>query len=167
MRTLCMQPLAPSRVGGQGMQNELLLCHAVCQLVLTDVIRQSFHAEDGSCLIAPPMPTPGGPGKDRVVLCVLKKHRWAAPESVWLWWPPHAQNVWQEVLRCVSRWELLQQIASGGPTDAHLFAAPAEPAPSAAKRRPFFSMRRDAGVAHWHLSFPEPPCQCQRAALPA
>ncbi len=58
-----------------------------------------------------------------------------------------AQNVWQEVLRCVSRWELLQQIASGGPTDAHLFAAPAEPPPSAAKRRPFFSMRRDAGVA--------------------
>ncbi len=48
------------------------------------------------------------------------------------------QNVWQEVLRCVSRWELLQQIASGGPTDAHLFAAPAEPV-AAVKRRNFFS----------------------------
>ena len=48
------------------------------------------------------------------------------------------QDVWQEVLRCVSRWELLQQIASGGPTDAHLFAAPAEPV-AAVKRRNFFS----------------------------
>ena len=48
------------------------------------------------------------------------------------------QDVWQEVLRCVSRWELLQQIASGSPTDAHLFAAPAEPV-AAVKRRNFFS----------------------------
>lgn len=30
---------------------------------------------------------------------------------------------WLEVLRCISRWELLQQIASGMPTDAVLFAA--------------------------------------------
>jgi brefeldin A-inhibited guanine nucleotide-exchange protein len=29
---------------------------------------------------------------------------------------------WLEVLRCISRWELLQQIASGMPTDAVLFA---------------------------------------------
>lgn len=37
------------------------------------------------------------------------------------------QNVWSEVLRCVSRWELLQQLHSGGPTDALLFSpAPAE-----------------------------------------
>ena len=50
----------------------------------------------------------------------------------------HLQNVWQEVLRCVSRWELLQQIASGGPTDALLFAAPTEPV-TAVKRRNFFS----------------------------
>jgi hypothetical protein len=64
-----------------------------------------------------------------------------------------AQNVWQEVLRCVSRWELLQQIASGGPTDAHLFAAPAEPA-APAKRRNFFSMRRDAGAR----PLPSPLC---------
>lgn len=55
------------------------------------------------------------------------------------------QNVWQEVLRCVSRWELLQQIASGGPSDALLFAAPSEPAP-AAKKRTFFSRApKDAG----------------------
>jgi brefeldin A-inhibited guanine nucleotide-exchange protein len=33
---------------------------------------------------------------------------------------------WLEVLRCISRWELLQQIASGMPTDAVLFAAPNE-----------------------------------------
>ena len=50
----------------------------------------------------------------------------------------HVQHVWQEVLRCVSRWELLQQIASGGPTDALLFAAPTEPV-AAVKRRNFFS----------------------------
>jgi hypothetical protein len=54
--------------------------------------------------------------------------------------------VWQEVLRCVSRWELLQQIASGGPSDALLFAAPAEPV-AAVKRRNFFSRApKDGGV---------------------
>ncbi len=60
-----------------------------------------------------------------------------------------AQDVWQEVLRCVSRWELLVQVAGGGMTDALIFAAPAE-SPTAAKRRPFFSMRSakaDAGAA--------------------
>jgi hypothetical protein len=35
---------------------------------------------------------------------------------------------WLEVLRCISRWELLQQIASGMPTDAVLFAAAGEKA---------------------------------------
>jgi hypothetical protein len=30
---------------------------------------------------------------------------------------------WLEVLRCISRWELLQQIASGMPIDAVLFSA--------------------------------------------
>ena len=50
------------------------------------------------------------------------------------------QHVWQEVLRCVSRWELLVQVASGGITDALIFAAPAE-SPTASKRRPFFSVR--------------------------
>lgn len=34
-----------------------------------------------------------------------------------------AWHRWLEVLRCISRWELLQQIASGMPTDAVLFAA--------------------------------------------
>ena len=29
---------------------------------------------------------------------------------------------WTDVLRCISRWELLQQLASGMPTDAALFA---------------------------------------------
>ena len=63
--------------------------------------------------------------------------------SVCLW---HVQNVWQEVLRCVSRWELLQQIASGGPSDALLFAAPAEPV-AAVKKRKFFSRApKDAGA---------------------
>ena len=33
---------------------------------------------------------------------------------------------WVDVLRCISRWELLQQIASGMPTDAVLFQPPAE-----------------------------------------
>ena len=46
------------------------------------------------------------------------------------------------MLRCVSRWELLQQVHSGGPTDALLFAQPGE-APGSAKRKPlsFFSLR--------------------------
>jgi hypothetical protein len=35
---------------------------------------------------------------------------------------------WLEVLRCISRWELLAQIASGMPTDAVLFAAAGEKA---------------------------------------
>lgn len=64
------------------------------------------------------------------------------------WLCVHLQNVWQEVLRCVSRWELLQQIASGGPTDALLFAAPAEPV-AAVKRRNFFSRTpRPEGTSH-------------------
>ena len=64
------------------------------------------------------------------------------------WLCVHLQNVWQEVLRCVSRWELLQQIASGGPTDALLFAAPAEPV-AAVKRRNFFSRTpRPGGTSH-------------------
>ena len=52
------------------------------------------------------------------------------------------QEVWEEVLRCVSRWELLQQVHSGGPTDALLFAQPGE-APGSTKRKPlsFFSLR--------------------------
>ncbi|KAI8465270.1 MAG: hypothetical protein J3K34DRAFT_525495 [Monoraphidium minutum] len=36
------------------------------------------------------------------------------------------EDRWLDILRCVSRWELLQQMASGTPTDAALFAAPHE-----------------------------------------
>ena len=61
------------------------------------------------------------------------------------WWCTCVQHVWQEVLRCVSRWELLQQIASGGPTDTQLFAAPAEPV-AAVKRRNFFSFAPREGA---------------------
>ena len=83
------------------------------------------------------------------VRCDISQQRWC-------FFGACAQNVWQEVLRCVSRWELLQQIAGGGPTDAHLFAAPAEPA-QPAKRRNFFSMRRDAGACP---GAPLCPCAC-------
>lgn len=36
------------------------------------------------------------------------------------------QDCWSEVLRCVSRFELLQQATAGVPTDALLFAMPVE-----------------------------------------
>jgi len=36
---------------------------------------------------------------------------------------------WQDVLRCVSRWELLTQLSAGLPTDALLFAMPESSAP--------------------------------------
>ena len=38
----------------------------------------------------------------------------------------HLHECWTEVLRCVSRFELLQQLTAGVPTDALLFAMPAE-----------------------------------------
>jgi brefeldin A-inhibited guanine nucleotide-exchange protein len=38
---------------------------------------------------------------------------------------------WQDVLRCVSRFELLQQLSTGQPTDALLFAMPPGPAAAA------------------------------------
>ncbi|KAK9829453.1 hypothetical protein WJX72_005963 [[Myrmecia] bisecta] len=44
----------------------------------------------------------------------------------------HLHDVWQEVLRCVSRFELLQQVYAGGPTDAALFAQPLPESPSGA-----------------------------------
>ena len=50
------------------------------------------------------------------------------------------QEVWQDVLRCVSRWELLQTIHSGGPSDATIFAQPSE-STVAVKKRNFFSLR--------------------------
>lgn len=44
------------------------------------------------------------------------------------------QEVWQEVLRCVSRWELLQQMTSGGPTDAFLFSSAPDPSATVKKK---------------------------------
>ena len=42
---------------------------------------------------------------------------------------PVLQDVWPEVLRCISRFELLSQMATGGITDMALFAPPTpEPA---------------------------------------
>eukprot|EP00891_Asterochloris_glomerata_P002829 jgi/Astpho2/2829/e_gw1.00050.8.1_t len=41
----------------------------------------------------------------------------------------HLHTVWSEVLRCVSRWELLQQISSGGPSDALLFSQQPQESP--------------------------------------
>lgn len=38
---------------------------------------------------------------------------------------PAAQDVWPEVLRCISRFELLSQMSAGGITDMALFAPPA------------------------------------------
>ena len=38
----------------------------------------------------------------------------------------HLHECWTEVLRCVSRFELLQQLTAGVPTDALLFAMPTE-----------------------------------------
>lgn len=38
----------------------------------------------------------------------------------------YLRECWTEVLRCVSRFELLQQLTAGVPTDALLFAMPAE-----------------------------------------
>ena len=90
-------------------------------------------------------------GHTRSCACQVRR---LTPTGQWLRRPnpclrAAAQDVWQEVLRCVSRWELLAQVAGGGMTDALIFAAPAE-SPTAAKRRPFFSMRSakaDAGAA--------------------
>ena len=39
------------------------------------------------------------------------------------------QTVWSEVLRCVSRRELLQQMSSGGPSDALLFSQQPQESP--------------------------------------
>ena len=57
------------------------------------------------------------------------------------------QSVWQEVLRCVSRWDLLVQAASGGPTDAQMFAQPTAPGlTTTTKRRTFFSRSKETGM---------------------
>jgi len=74
------------------------------------------------------------------------------------------QEVWQDVMRCVSRWELLQAIHSGGPTDAIIFAQPSE-SPQAHKKRNFFSLRastpKDSG-AFLHSLLPVRGCRLNR-----
>lgn len=47
------------------------------------------------------------------------------------------QDVWPEVLRCVSRFELLQQMELGGLSDAAIFANPAAPAAVTKVKRGF------------------------------
>ena len=62
------------------------------------------------------------------------------------------QNVWSEVLRCVSRWELLQQLHSGGPTDALLFSPPPPESPASnplMKLRDRLLMRTPAPSRHF------------------
>lgn len=62
------------------------------------------------------------------------------------------QNVWSEVLRCVSRWELLQQLHSGGPTDALLFSPPPAESPASnplMKLRDRLLMRSSAPTKHF------------------
>ena len=55
----------------------------------------------------------------------LEQHAsWAVPYLQHL-----LQTVWSEVLRCVSRWELLQQMSSGGPSDALLFSQQPQESP--------------------------------------
>ncbi len=49
------------------------------------------------------------------------------------------QDVWPEVLRCISRFELLSQMAAGGITDMALFAPPA---PEPASPSGFSKLRR-------------------------
>ncbi|KAL0026445.1 hypothetical protein WJX79_010345 [Trebouxia sp. C0005] len=64
----------------------------------------------------------------------------------------HMHNVWSEVLRCVSRWELLQQLHSGGPTDALLFSPPPAESPASnplMKLRDRLLMRTPAPARHF------------------
>ncbi|DBA82002.1 TPA: hypothetical protein ACH3X1_007704 [Trebouxia sp. C0004] len=64
----------------------------------------------------------------------------------------HMHNVWSEVLRCVSRWELLQQLHSGGPTDALLFSPPPAESPASnplMKLRDRLLMRTPAPSRHF------------------
>ena len=55
------------------------------------------------------------------------------------------QDCWSEVLRCVSRFELLQQATAGVPTDALLFAMPAAEKESAASRLKHKLVRHKGG----------------------
>ena len=56
------------------------------------------------------------------------------------------------MLRCVSRWELLQQLHSGGPTDALLFSPPPAESPASnplMKLRDRLLMRSSAPAKHF------------------
>ena len=66
--------------------------------------------------------------------------------------PVMLQSAWSEVLRCVSRWELLQQLHSGGPTDALLFSPPPAESPASnplMKLRDRLLMRSPAPAKHF------------------
>ncbi len=72
------------------------------------------------------------------------------------------QNVWSEVLRCVSRWELLQQLRSGGPTDALLFSPPPPESPASnplMKLRDRLLMRTPAPSRHFGGAHMTSVCQ--------
>lgn len=63
-----------------------------------------------------------------------------------------AQDVWPEVLRCISRFELLSQMSAGGITDMALFAPPA-PEPES----PSGFMRLRRGLFHSSSAKPARP----------
>ncbi len=61
----------------------------------------------------------------------------------------HLRECWTDVLRCVSRFELLQQLTAGVPTDALLFAMPDKVSGTAAdklKRRILRGRGREEGA---------------------
>ena len=78
------------------------------------------------------------------------------------------QHVWQEVLRCVSRWELLRADRRGRRRPTRTSSPRPPSRRTAAKRRPFFSMRRDAGAdagtcaALLHVDSMECACNIRR-----
>ena len=63
----------------------------------------------------------------------------------------HLGDCWTEVLRCVSRFELLQQLTAGVPTDAMMFAMPDKT--SAADKLKRRLMRRKGPEDEAHESF--------------
>lgn len=71
----------------------------------------------------------------------------------------YLRECWTEVLRCVSRFELLQQLTAGVPTDALLFAMPDKLGASAADKlkRRIMPRRKgqgeeEGGLAHDSVS---------------
>jgi brefeldin A-inhibited guanine nucleotide-exchange protein len=57
----------------------------------------------------------------------------------------HLRECWTEVLRCVSRFELLQQMSAGVPTDALLFAMPDKAGAADKLKRRIMPRRKGAG----------------------